>query len=124
VPLFAACSKKELEEVALIADEIDFDAGETLIREGQRGRQFYVVVSGEVKISKHGRAVPIRGGTEFFGEIALLSDAPTNATVTAVSPVRALVIVDHRFRALLDHSPVIQSKVLRALAERLAPDAV
>ena len=124
VPLFSGCSKRELAEIALIADEIDVASGKTLIREGERGRQFIVIIDGSVKVSKKGRSVPIRGGAEFFGEIALLSDAPTNATVTTTSPVRALVVVDRGFRELIERSPGIQIRVLRSLAERLAPDAL
>lgn len=97
VPLFSECSKSQLAEIATIADEIDVASGKTLIGEGERGRQFFVVIDGSVKVTKKGRNVPIRGGGEFFGEIALLSDARTNATVTATSPVRALVVV-HQFR--------------------------
>jgi len=124
VPLFSSCSKSQLVEIGTIADEIDFAPGKSLIREGERGRQFFVIVEGTVKVTKKGRAVQIRGGAEFFGEIALLSDAPTNATVTAASPVHALVVVDHQFRRLMQDSPGIQLKVLQSLAKRLAPDAL
>jgi CRP-like cAMP-binding protein len=123
-PLFAACSKKQLGEAALIADEIDFSPGQVLIHEGRPGRQFFAIVEGTVKVTKEGRTVPIRGGHDFFGEMALLTDAPTNATVTAASPVRALVITDRRFRGLLSDSPDIQLKVLQSLAERNAADSL
>jgi CRP-like cAMP-binding protein len=56
---------------------------------------------------------------DFFGEIALVSDAPRTATVTTSTPVRALVVTDRDFRTLLRHSPGIQLKVLQALADRL-----
>jgi CRP-like cAMP-binding protein len=122
VPLFAECSKKELAEVAQLADEMSFPEGETLIREGDRGREFIVVVEGTVSVTKGGRELPIRGGATFFGEIALISDAPRMATVTTTSPVRALVVSDRAFRRLLEDSPSIQLKVLQALAARLAPE--
>lgn len=124
VPLFSHCTKSQLAEIATIAEEMDFAAGKTIIREGERGRQFFVVIDGSVEVTKKGRTVPIRGGTELFGEIALLSDAPTNATVTATSSLRALVLADHHFRGLIQKSPGIQLQVLRSLAERLAPDAL
>ena len=124
VPLFSSCSKSQLAEIATIADEIEFPSGENLIREGVRGRQFFVIVEGTVKVTKKGRTVQIRGGAEFFGEMALLADSPTNATVTTTSPVRALVVVDHQFRRLMQNSPGIQLKVLQSLAKRLAPDAL
>lgn len=120
VPLFADCSKKELGQISQIADEIDLPAGKSLIAEGDRGRQFYVIIDGEVSVKRNGRPVPLRGGTEFFGEIALLTDSPTVATVATTSPVRALVITDRSFKRLLKDTPALQLKVLKALAERVA----
>lgn len=124
VPLFSGCTKSQLAEIAMIADEIDIAAGKTMIREGERGRQFFVVVDGSVKVSKNGRAFKGRGGSEVFGEISLLTNVPTTATVTAATPVHALVVADHRFRELIEKSPGIQAKILASLAERLAPDTV
>jgi CRP/FNR family transcriptional regulator, cyclic AMP receptor protein len=124
VPLFAGCSKAELGQIAKIADEIDLPAGKVLIREGETGRQFYVVIEGSVSVTQGGRKLPVRGGSDFFGEIALLADSPTTATVTATSATHALVITKQSFRALISASPQIQMKVLRALAERLANDSL
>jgi CRP/FNR family transcriptional regulator, cyclic AMP receptor protein len=121
VPLFANCSKGELEEIAHIADEIDLNEGKEMTREGSRGREFFVLLEGEADVSKDGRSINKLGSGDFFGEIALISDSPRTATVTATSPVRTLVITDRSFRRLLDESPEIQRKVLVALAERLAP---
>jgi CRP-like cAMP-binding protein len=121
VPLFAGLSNAELGEVALIADEVDFPAGKELIREGDRGREFVVIVKGDVELRKNGRKLPMRGGSEFFGEMALLTSAPRSATVVTVTPLRALVIEERAFRALVDKHPSIQGKLLRTLAQRLAP---
>jgi len=124
VPLFAACSKSELGAIALLADEIAFATGSTLITQGERGREFIVIVEGDVEVRKNGRAVPIRGGSEFFGEMALLTDEPRNATVVALTPVRALIISDRAFRGLISDQPSIQAKLLRSLAARaVAADA-
>jgi CRP-like cAMP-binding protein len=120
VPLFARCSKKELGEIAHIADEIDLPEGKTLIRQGDRGREFFVLLSGDADVTRDGDQIQTMHGGDFFGEIALVSNVPRTATVTAVSPIRALVINDRDFRTLLEHSPQIQLKVLEALAERLA----
>jgi CRP-like cAMP-binding protein len=120
VPLFSRCSKKELAEIAHIADEIDLPAGKDFIRQGERGREFFVVLEGDVAVTRDGKTIQNRGAGDFFGEIALVSKVPRTATVTAKTPVRALVITDRDFRTLLDHSPDIQVKVLEALAERLA----
>ena len=122
VPLFSACSKSELAEIASLADEIHFDPGRTLIREGAPGREFIVVVDGKVDVRRKNRKLPVRGGDSFFGELALLTNSPRSATVTTTTPVRALVIADHSFQRLLSTSDTIQMKVLRSLAERLAAD--
>ena len=119
VPLFAALSKNELGQLASIADEIDLPDGRVLIREGERGREFFIVLEGEAEIRRKGKKLATRGAGEFFGEIALVSDVPRVATVTAVSPLRALVIRDREFRALLERVPAIALKVLDAVASRL-----
>jgi CRP/FNR family transcriptional regulator, cyclic AMP receptor protein len=122
VPLFAHCSKRELEEIAQLADEIDLSEGKEMTRQGERGREFFVLLEGAADVTKDGQSINTLGSGDFFGEIALVSDTPRTATVTASSPVRALVITDRSFRRLLEEQPEIQRKVLLALAERLAPE--
>jgi len=121
VPLFAGCSKGELEQIAQIADEIDLNEGKEMTQQGSRGREFFVLLEGEADVTKDGQSINKLGAGDFFGEIALVSDSPRTATVTATSPVRALVITDRSFRRLLEEQPEIQTKVLQALAKRLAP---
>jgi CRP-like cAMP-binding protein len=124
VPLFAHCSKRELARVAAIADEIDLREGKELTKEGAPGREFFVLVEGEADVLKNGRRVNKLGAGDFFGEIALVHQAPRTATVKATAPVRALVVTERNFRRLLEESPEIQRKVLAALAERVAPTAL
>jgi CRP/FNR family cyclic AMP-dependent transcriptional regulator len=124
VPLFAGCSKGELEQIAQIADEIDLNEGKEMTQQGSRGREFFVLLEGEADVTKDGQSINKLGAGDFFGEIALVADSPRTATVTATSPVRALVITDRSFKRLLEEQPEIQNKVLQALAERLAPHHV
>jgi CRP-like cAMP-binding protein len=124
VPLFAHCSKKELGLVAQIADEIDLPEGKTLMREGDRGREFFVLVEGEADVRRGDRKLNTLGGGDFFGEIALVSQRPRTATVTTASPVRVLVVTAQSFRSLLDRAPDVQRKVLQALADRVAADSI
>ena len=124
VPLFARCSKKELAEVAKLADEIDFGPGKELIREGAIGREFFVLVEGTVDVRKGERRVNQLGRGDFFGEIALIAHTPRTATVSTASDVDLLVITSQSFKTLLEHQPAIASKVLAALAERIAPESV
>ena len=124
VPLFASASKSELEEIASIADEIDLPEGKQVIREGEPGREFLVIVEGSADVDRGGRKIATLGPGDFAGEIALIAKMPRTATITTTSPVRALVITDRAFRQLLEHSPQIQIGVLSALAERLAPTSL
>ena len=124
VPLFSSASKPQLAEIASIADEIDLPADKTIIKEGDTGREFFVLIEGTADVQRGGRKVAEIGPGDFVGEIALISKTPRNATITTTSPVRALVITDRAFRQLLDHSPQIQIGVLTALAERLAPTSL
>ena len=123
VPLFAGCSKKELEHVAMVADEIDFTSGKRLIREGELGREFFILVDGTAEISRKGKPIDTAGPGDFFGEMALLADQPRNATVTTTSAVDALVVTARSFRDLIADNPLIALKVMRAVAERLPPTA-
>jgi CRP-like cAMP-binding protein len=119
VPLFRECSKRELEEIAKIADEIDFREGKQLTREGAAGREFFVLVEGTAEVTKGNRKLAMLSDGDFFGEISLITRLPRTATVTTVSPVRALVVTDRSFRRLLESDAQIQRKVLTALGERL-----
>jgi CRP-like cAMP-binding protein len=125
VPLFSGASKAQLAEIAAIADEVDLPAGKTLIKEGDSGREFFVLIDGTADVTQGGKQIGrMMGPGDFFGEIALISKAPRTATVTTTTPVRALVVTDRAFRQLLEHSPEIAVVVLTALAERLAPTSI
>ncbi len=124
VPLFAGLSKSELGQIASLADEIDLPADKLLIREGERGREFFVLLEGEAEVTRKGRKLATRRAGEFFGEIALVSSLPRIATVKTRKPSRALVIRDVEFRALLQRAPAIAVKVLQAVADRLPRDVV
>lgn len=125
VPLFSGASKTQLAEIAAIADEVDLPAGKTLIKEGDSGREFFILIDGTADVTQGGKQIGrMMGPGDFFGEIALISKAPRTATVTTTSPVRALVITDRAFRQLLENSPEIAVVVLTALAERLAPTSI
>jgi CRP-like cAMP-binding protein len=121
VPLFSKLSKKSLEEVAHIADELDLPQGKVMAEEGDRGREFIVLLEGEADVTKGGQTINRMQDGDFFGEIALVTKMPRTATVTATTNVRILVITDRDFGALLKHSDEVSRGVAEALAERMAP---
>lgn len=124
IPLFRHCTRKELGQIAGIADEIDLKEGTNLTREGKAGREFFVLVEGTADVLMKGKWVnSVRQG-DFLGEIALLTGRPRTATVKATSPVRVLVITSRDFNKLMERSPEIQRKILVSMAERLATAAL
>jgi CRP-like cAMP-binding protein len=124
VPLFAGCTKRELSEISTLADELSFPEGTTLITEGKQGHEFFLLVDGEVDVRMKGRKVKSLANGAFFGEMALVSSLPRNATVTTLSPVRVLVVHEQAFRRLLRDSPGIQLKVMQTLADRAVENAL
>ena len=122
VPLFEHLSRRDLDRVASIADEIDLPEGKELTREGGPGREFFVLIEGDADVRKNNRRINRLGPGDFFGEIALVTDRPRTATVVAETPVRALVVTARNFKRLLEQQPEIQGKVLSAIAARLSPD--
>ena len=125
VPLFAQCTKKELSAVASVADIVDVPAGQALVREGDSlAREFMVIVDGAVDVRRRGRRVATLGSGDFFGEMALLAHGPRTATVTSTRPTELLVVTPEAFHELLERLPSLQSRVLKALAERLHANAL
>jgi CRP/FNR family transcriptional regulator, cyclic AMP receptor protein len=124
IPLFKDCSREELELLAALADELALPAGRVLMREGEVGRELVVLVEGDVDITQGGKRVATRSGNDFIGELALVTQKPRSATVTATTALRVLVVSAHDFDRLIDEAPSIAVKVLRAVADRLDPEKV
>jgi cAMP-dependent protein kinase regulator len=122
VPLFSQCSKKELAQLCLVADELDVPAGRVLTREGEPGREFFVLVEGVAEVRRKGRRINTMSAGDFFGEIALLSKRPRTATVTTTEPGHLLVVTSRAFSELVRKMPSIQLKVLKTLVDRLPDD--
>jgi CRP/FNR family transcriptional regulator, cyclic AMP receptor protein len=118
-PLFSGLSKKELTQLARMSEDLEVEAGYVLCREGQTGREFFVIVEGEVEVTRKGKPVKRQGGDEFFGEIALLEDIPRTATVKAKTPLRLFVLTSRDFRRLVKASPSVERKLMQSLARRL-----
>jgi CRP-like cAMP-binding protein len=119
-PLFRNLSRSDLVELAMATEDLEVEAGKVLAREGDIGQEFFVIVDGEVSVTKDGDEIRRLGPGDFFGEIALIWDSPRRtATVTAATPVRFFVLTRQAFRSLVDHHPDIEANVLEALEERV-----
>jgi hypothetical protein len=100
LPVFAGMSRKELESVARNFDEARVDAGTTVIHEGRSNHALWIVVEGELDLSLRGKHLELISPPGLVGVPSMLDGRPAWATVTAVTPVRALVASTEQFRVL------------------------
>ena len=117
VPLFAACSRKDLQRIARASDEVQIPEGRALAKQGEVGRECFVLVDGKVKVERNGRKVASLGPGSYFGHLSLLDKGPRTATVMAETPVTVLVLGPREFSAVLDEVPSLSHKLLAALAQ-------
>jgi CRP-like cAMP-binding protein len=123
VPLFAKCSKGEIELVAKLADEIDLPAGKTLMREGETGREFFIILDGTAEVRRGDELLATLGPGGFCGEMALVDQVPRMATVTATTPIDVLVLTGQGFSGLRGRLPNMDQTVLDEIAERVRANA-
>ena len=119
VSLFSACSNRELARIASLADEIEVPEGRVLIRQGEPGREFFVIVEGKAKVLRRGRRAKTLGPGAGIGELSLLDQGPRSATVTATSDMYLLVLDSRSFSSLIAEVPSVTGKIFRVMAERL-----
>jgi CRP/FNR family transcriptional regulator, cyclic AMP receptor protein len=122
IPLFAGCSRAELEAVSRVADEITIPAGRVLMRQGSPGRELIVLVQGEVTVERDGATIAVRRDGDYVGELPLVTGRPRTATVTAATDLQALVLDRTSFDRLLRDVPTMAVKVVKAVGERLPPE--
>lgn len=126
VPLFAALGRRELERLGMLTDQVDLPAGRVLMREGDRGEELFVLMSGAARVERDGRDQATMQADDFFGEIALVDGGPRTATVTLTEDSTLLVVGRRQFQQLLEEFPDVRLQVLEALARRVRaaePDA-
>ena len=118
VPIFKECSREELLRVARVKRIREHQNGEDVIREGTKGRDFFIILEGKAKITRGGDPVTEIARGDFFGELALFDPAPRNATVTAVGKLRLAVLTQPEFHQVLKEE-TIRDHVLAGMARRL-----
>ena len=103
--LFEPLPRRRLERLAAAVVGLQFAAGAVIVRQGDEGDYFYVVVDGEVEVSRFGRRLVRRGAGEYFGEVALLRSVPRMATVVARTPTSLYALEGYEFVVAIAGNP-------------------
>jgi CRP-like cAMP-binding protein len=119
VSLFSQCSRRDLASVAKLAEILNYDAGATIVAQGDPGNAFYVVLDGLAVVRRNGRRVSELGPGDYFGELALLDPAPRNADVVAREPTTVARLGVGPFCTMLRTAPQINERLLAGLARRV-----
>jgi CRP/FNR family cyclic AMP-dependent transcriptional regulator len=119
VPLFAGCTAKELSRIARLTTQIALPAGSVLAKEGKPGFECFVIADGKAKVTLRGRKVAVLGPGDIVGEMALLDSGPRSATVVAEDDMKVYVLDPREFATMLDETPWVGRKILKAMAQRL-----
>jgi CRP-like cAMP-binding protein len=119
VPLFSGLSKRHLNKIAEVAGSRRFPRFSTIVRAGEPGDTFFVILDGTVLVRPPGKRAVRLGAGDSFGEMALLGDAPRSATVEAQDEVFVMVLGRSAFSRMLAREPKIAIALLRTLAQRL-----
>lgn len=118
VPLFRACSPKEIEYLARLTDEISVQPGRVLAEQGRPGHEFFMIIEGKASVQLPDGDVQLGPG-DFFGEMSLLDNEPRVATVVASTPMDLLVLGSREFSSAIAEVPTIARSIMTVLAQRL-----
>lgn len=119
VSLFSGCTKRELKLIAGSVNEIDVPAGKTLIKQGDPGRECFVIADGRASAKIRGKGTYPLGPGSCFGEMSLLDNELRSATVTAETDMQVLVLSSREFSRLIASVPNVALRVMASLAKRV-----
>jgi len=117
VPIFSDLDRKELGRIAASMKERTFGAGDKVTSEGQTGVGFFVIESGQAKVTVGGEDRRRLGPGDYFGEVALLNESARTATITAESDLKCYGLTSWEFRPLVETHSSIAWKLLQAMSK-------
>jgi CRP/FNR family transcriptional regulator, cyclic AMP receptor protein len=118
VPWFAACTGEQLSEMARVAERLQIQAGEVILREGRLGRELFVILEGTATVTRAGRVVNILQAGDYFGELAAIEAVPRSATVQASSDLDVLIVGPREFEAMME-IPGFRNALLAGMSRRI-----
>jgi CRP/FNR family transcriptional regulator, cyclic AMP receptor protein len=118
VPLFSDLEDRERAEIASAMKQRTFSAGQSIAVEGESGVGFFVIEEGEAKVTVHGDEVRTLGPGDYFGEVALITQGPRTATVTADTDLKTYGMTFWDFRPLVEETPTLAWKLLQSAVKQ------
>ena len=118
VPWFAACTDEQLSEMARVAERLQIQAGEVILREGRLGRELFVILAGTATVTRAGRVVNILHAGDYFGELAAIEAVPRSATVQASTDLDVLIVGPREFEAMME-IPGFRNALLAGMSRRI-----
>jgi CRP-like cAMP-binding protein len=123
IPLFAECDRAQLQVIAFASERAEFGAGQSLIKQGQRGDAAYLILSGTAKVERteNGKttlASSVEAGA-FVGELGMIAGLPYSVSVTAQTPLSAARVRRDLFMRVVSEFPEFGAQVHAALARKL-----
>jgi CRP-like cAMP-binding protein len=119
VPLFEGMTEASIDSIGRLTHPIEYGSGDALVREGDPGETFIIMVTGRAVVDQGGKRIREMSAGDFLGEISLIDHGPRTATVTAVEPIDALVVGADDFGRLMDDHPAVRLEILTALTQRI-----
>jgi CRP-like cAMP-binding protein len=120
VPMFSNLTDRQLRGLARDAKERAYAEGSVIVKQGDVGAGFYLVLDGRVDVRRKGRRLATLGAGQFFGEMALFDEQPRSADVVAVAPTRCLILTKWAFWAFATGQPAVLRGILQEMAHRLS----
>ncbi|MGC2289316.1 MAG: cyclic nucleotide-binding domain-containing protein [Thermoplasmata archaeon] len=124
VPLFSSLKKSQLHTMAVTAKERNYRDGDAIVKEGEKGIGFYLILAGRARVEKAGKQVATVGPGQYFGEMALLDEQARTADVRAAGAVRCLVLSPWEFWAAVGNEPEVLRTLLKETVRRLRSGSV
>lgn len=119
VPLFEGISQASLDRLTEATGEVEFSAGQFIVRQGQVGSGLYIIVSGTARVVSGSRELARLGPGDFVGELAVIDQQPRLASVQAVDDTVCLALASWDLLELLRHDSALALNLIRGLAARL-----
>jgi len=119
VPLFSGLETEDLKEIADIGREVAFEPGKTIVKQGEPGIGFLLILEGKAEVKRKGKAVATLGPGDFFGEMSVIDDKPRSADVVAIEPTKCLGVTAWAFTPMLRSNPSVAIGIIGELVRRL-----